>query len=401
MPMPLPDLSRHRRACEVGFVAPALIAIAFALDAGTRLLPTEWFTFRPQEALGRFPIAEGPYFPLHSVRMNRTYGDLANLGNLPSMRQYHAQTASSDELGFRNPPGTVSTGRVEVLLVGDSFSLGTGLSDWETLPAQLAVRGGVRVYSVATQSQLPALGQLLSMASRLRMDQGIVLVQLLERKDTPAASDLLASPPPVSSFCDLGKWARTIGSDLIHYSPLKILASRWQRSLQDDRVLPNPLYRNIVTAKLRNGQVMLFHRDEIRDEPPAVEISALKCLQRELAARNLHLAILLVPNKYTVYRHLLARGHPAPSEEALSRLDRALRDAGLQVIHPLPRLRQAAEAAFARRRYIYWLDDTHWNREGVAVVAAEVARDLAAPVTDLRAQKMENPAEASRRVAHR
>ena len=58
-------------------------------------------------------------------------------------------------------------------------------------------------------------------------------------------------------------------------------------------------------------------------------------------------------------------------------------------------LREAARTALADRRYIYWLDDTHWNREGVKVAAEEVVETVAPLIRRPGAPKEQSPADLS------
>src|SRR5215510_11131728 len=117
---------------------PLLILATFSLDLGSRiLLPPERLAFRGWDAALLFRSGEGPFRPNFSYFNARAYGDLSNLGNVPFIRQYHSESFSTDPDGFRKtlPVGTAPT---RILVVGDSFSAGAGLSDNETLCAQIA-----------------------------------------------------------------------------------------------------------------------------------------------------------------------------------------------------------------------------------------------------------------------
>jgi hypothetical protein len=47
------------------------------------------------------------------------------------------------------------------------------------------------------------------------------------------------------------------------------------------------------------------------------------------------------------------------------------------VLNLTPEFRKQAEALLARGEYLYWLDDTHWNAEGIRVAAQEIAKSKA------------------------
>lgn len=385
--------SRAIRPLELGFLLPALLGCFFCLDVFSRLLPAAWFTFRPQEALGRFPVGDGPYFPGRTLFMPATYGDLANLGNLPAYREYHSQTASSDAFGYRNPPELVRNGNVEVFLLGDSFSLGTSLNDEETISAYLNRVGFTRVYNMAGQDEIRPLPQVLEMARRLRSPGGIVIYQHLERKSTPAAESLLCLPVAhAGPFPRMRRLLRLVARDLRYYSPVKIICQRLQRALQNDRIFPNPYREHVVVRRLRNGRPMLFPAADVNgDAPRSTDTSGLIRFAAALRPHGFCLVVLLVPNKYTVYGPLLAQQPTAAPVSHLTDIQESLERAGITVVNPLPALQQAAHEALAHGRLVYWQDDTHWNAEGSRLAARLLAEKLEAPLARARLENSKGP----------
>jgi SGNH hydrolase-like domain, acetyltransferase AlgX len=63
-------------------------------------------------------------------------------------------------------------------------------------------------------------------------------------------------------------------------------------------------------------------------------------------------------------------------DELLSRNEAALRSLKIPVVNLAPALRVQAEAGIDRHEYLYWRNDTHWNRRGVNITSAEIARAL-------------------------
>jgi hypothetical protein len=97
-------------------------------------------------------------------------------------------------------------------------------------------------------------------------------------------------------------------------------------------------------------------------------VSALQILKPNLTE------IFFVPVKYRVYAQWL----PAQSlpNEQWKYLAEAARQAGIPAHDLTPVLRAEAERLLPQGHYVYWRDDTHWNCNGMRVVAAEVARLL-------------------------
>jgi hypothetical protein len=78
--------------------------------------------------------------------------------------------------------------------------------------------------------------------------------------------------------------------------------------------------------------------------------------------------VVFVPTKFSVYRSV----RPTPVRHPLLAQDFAgLQAAGIAAIDLTQPLRQAATRQ--PMRPLYWSDDTHWNREGIAVAADVIA----------------------------
>ena len=68
-----------------------------------------------------------------------------------------------------------------------------------------------------------------------------------------------------------------------------------------------------------------------------------------------------------------ARGLPQGSRYLMA-LERRLEQEGIPVINLTDEYMQAAAREFQQGRYIYWLDDTHWNAEGIEIAAKAILR---------------------------
>ena len=90
---------------QIGKLAPAILVLAMIADAGLRFVPLHQLAFRAWEA-ARTPFENtgNPFEPDFHYHNRRAYGDLANLGNRPDLREFHDETFTSDRFGFRNPP---------------------------------------------------------------------------------------------------------------------------------------------------------------------------------------------------------------------------------------------------------------------------------------------------------
>jgi hypothetical protein len=179
-----------------------------------------------------------------------------------------------------------------------------------------------------------------------------------------------------------GSWNRV--AERVRVSPLRIVTRRALRRAQDDRWLPNPDRAVVTRSVMPDGRVMLFEADEWSWVLPRGDedriVRYFTWLERRLRADGIELLVVLAPKKHTVYGPLLAAppGDPEAGAQSLRRIASGLAAARVPVVDLTAPLRAAAAAELAAGRYIYFLDDTHWNAAGIGVAARVIAPYLAA-----------------------
>jgi len=365
----------RRARFSLGRVIPAVIAAALALDILMRLGPVltvgevHWpLVYRHTgEAWAR---------NVHDVQL--VAGDLARLANLRAFRLYRRLSFSTDAFGFRNLPGD---GPIRVILFGDSFAAGRGTSDDETLPRHLERMLGCRVYNAAAadgQLQLPTVMQVLELAQRVGMRGGTVVVERVER--LPFPKERLQSLPGHSIASNALQRFRHVRDSrfLREPAPLRLLLQDVYKRLQNDLVFPNVHRSQVEVAELRNGDWMLLYQAELAGYGARREVSTAywEQLNTGLSAAGFRLAVLLVPNKATVYSGLTVPPKRVPVEpgDFLLRLQRALEAVGIPVVNPTAALQAEATSRLDRHGYVYHRDDTHWTGDGAAIAAREFVR---------------------------
>jgi hypothetical protein len=380
------------RPGQLGWLVPKVLLLFFLADLVLRFLPIDSLTFRGWEAMGRFPTGEGPFEPNKRYHKDRIFGDLSNIANVPALREYRSETFTTDALGFRNPPDLCDSGPPAALLFGSSFSAGAGLSDEQTLSAQLSKRARRTVYNASgIDADLELIRHL---ARRLKMSGGLVICEHLERYDLPlvpgpgAPGAPTGGPGQMLKVSGLKGWLKSVGlfyslqrlRRWLRVSPLEILALRACRAVRDDVLLPNVAAQTIVVSRLRNGDTMIFPKQVLVGAPPVRSpdygAAYWSWLAAELKKDNLTLMVLLVPEKTTVYRPLLRETVSLAPDGApfLESLERAISAKGVPVVNLTPAFRRRAAAELARGNCIYWRDDTHWNPRGIAAAVAEIGR---------------------------
>jgi hypothetical protein len=352
-----------------------LIGLAFATDIYLRRLPIRTVAFRQWEVAEFAPVGLGPWAPGLYYRNSKSYGDLANFGNLPQYRVYRAETFSTDADGFRNTPG--ATGPVRIVLAGDSFMAGGALSDDETLGAQLSTLTGVAVYNTAPRVTWQVVDQVLA---RHQVRNGLVVLDISEGRIT---SNLSLEPSETWIENAIRRAAPNLHQELrtttirstawLEYSPLKVFLSRAFRSIENDRCLPNQRAVLVAPAELIDGHRMLFYTWEPKSVFYAKKSDAGYFVRlRELVRQTGNeLLVVMIPGRYRIYRPLMKSGGPLDS--AYGKLITALDRAGVPALDLTPLMTRQAVELLREGKYNFHDDDTHWNRLGVQCAAEAIA----------------------------
>ncbi len=280
--MPRSPLAPRTRS-ELAWVMPRLILLACLADLGLRFVAIDGWTFRAWEALQRYRRPGAPFAPARVYENPRAYGDLAALANLPRARQYRPERFSTDALGFRNPAAE-SGAPVAAMVVGDSFTVGSGVDDGANLTSRLGRLFGCRVYNAGGIEPDP--DRIRSLATRLGMTSGLVIHELHEVR-----------PPPRVPSAGRRAWQRALGAlppelgaafgaarGFWGVSPLRIACERALKGIRDDRVLPNSYAREAVRLALSNGDPMLFRASALRELERPRQASARNNMAKKKSA---------------------------------------------------------------------------------------------------------------------
>jgi acetyltransferase AlgX (SGNH hydrolase-like protein) len=374
---------KKRNSPGLGLTIPFLLIASFVAEVALRAVPIDRFAFRATEALyvRHVPgVSAAPLLPSRKYRNDRTYGDLSALANLRRLRVYRSEIFTTDAYGYRNPAVPSTASPPVAMLLGDSFGLGSGTEDFETLTAHLGRFWGRTVYNGSGMTPQADLNQIRLLARELPMRGSLVIYEYLERQGLPS----VPSKGPRSSRNRSGdgqEMPATAPSPFSwELSRLRILANRMYRFFQNDRILPNPYARNASVRRLANGAEMLFLSGEHQGDDTTRPVNAAYWvwLERELRSDGFQLIVLLVPDKFTVYEPLFLgrEARNTPAFHYLDRLERSLSSAGVPVVN----LKNVFQAQAARQlpsnSYLYWLDDTHWNGHGMRIAAEEIDRTV-------------------------
>jgi SGNH hydrolase-like domain, acetyltransferase AlgX len=404
-------------------LVPKLMLLAVFVEFAMRFLPPSWIAARgtwesairyllaanmiavlPFERpglAGRIELAIDPKDPRQgSFEINRrienlhSYGDLASLSNLPQYRHYRVERFTTDDFGFRNRPPSPTGRSPDAIVVGTSFIAGPGTVDEETLPEQLAARSGRAVYNAGFSGRDAAtttdvLGFVRRAARRLGLKQGLVIFEYKvgEARLDITPGELGSQTAPSSAAADgpiadaARPWAAALRGWLA-LSRLEVLAQRAYKSIQNDRLLPNIHSKQVFITHLPGGDAMAFAKVHTTEPPETLmpqEIEYFKWFGQRLAQDRLKLVVLLVPRGYIVYGDIVTP--PLPNRVGLAHyraLQERLEAAGIAVVNTVDALRHEARVRLSKREYMFHLDDSHWNAQGISVAVDEILRNYPA-----------------------
>lgn len=388
-------MSAPPRRWGLGRLAPLVLALWLALDLALRWLPYAWFDPHPIDLATARPGPHSYFTPNYERVFGEWEGDAAREANLPPTERRTAYSITIDSLGFRRNPFASAGEPPDVLFLhGRSFLVGAALSDAETLPAAFTRASGLDAYNGAGANSLKDVDWLLE---RLPGRPRLAVLVLLEddRLKTPVLEEPLSAQeemhPALEPLTDVPfEWFKDARRSLLHWgaiSPLKTLASRFIKSVSDDRILPNEGRLGGRQLRLPDGRSMLFRRYEVRpaqvgrtDDDAERMVDYVEWWRDQLALRGMDSWVLLMPSRYTVYGPWLESGEAREGilrmEEFVNRLSRQIRARGIPTVNALPIYRSSVEEQLETGELLFYREDNHWNARGVEIIAETLADSL-------------------------
>jgi hypothetical protein len=368
---------------RLGRLGPLVLAFWLTLDLVLRFLPYAWFDPHPIDMATARPGPHSEFTPNFEAVFHDWEGDGAREANLPPTERRSAYSITTDSLGFRRNPSASPTEPPDVLfLLGRSFLIGAALSDDETLPAAFTRASGLDAYNGAGANRLADVDRLLErLPGRAR-----TAVLILLEDDRPA-------PPGGGGQGDMEAlfgWLGDVRRSLFHWwsiSPLELVASRLNKLLSDDGILPNEGRLGGRQLRLPDRKPMLFRRYEIvparvgrsaRDAARLVDYA--EWWRDQLARRGIDSWVLLMPSRYTIYGPWLETGETRHGvlrmEEYIQRVSRELRARGIRTLNALPVYRASVPQQLETGDLLFYREDNHWNARGVEVIARVLADSI-------------------------
>ncbi len=380
----LGGVNRLQNCC----IVVASVALTFiAADFVIRGLWPELIYHRPHDMFAR----RIPSYPMlwryepNVAYWGEIYGDLASIAKDKSLRDRRVVKFVTDSAGFRN---TMLSEKIDVVVLGDSFSLGTGTTQDSTWVSLLSTNLDLNAYNLS----MPGNPQrhfinLQKEFSRLRIGPGaVVLLAIFGGNDLDETyirtNDFAAiAPQELYAVCKFSIRSFRDRSPIGHLT--NAILRREEYRQQADMVL---------TKQFPNGRTIAFYEPyadrtrrsprEIVDHSNSTRLEkALSTLKTYCQRHSLDLTIALLPAKEEVYRWCVDNRSPWTTGTEASGfgvvLDHYCRRHSIPFLDLKNVMASEARVVFEKSgQCLWWYDDTHMNHNGHKVIATALGEHI-------------------------
>ncbi len=300
-------------------------------------------------------------------------GDLGYKTWNRALQSQRETTFTTDRWGYRNPSDLRTA---PIVVIGDSYVAGSGLSDDETVSARLSDRIGVPVYNFASEA-LNAPAFFLRDERFIRSRPEVVIWAPVARGIAPRPLFFTGSesaPPSLAervaerghAFSDfVERLNRDNGLVREARFALQGFLGRWR---EDPRARRLPGGEVVLALDLAEQNLLL--EPEQREVDHCIQMVALfaDILQRA----GVRFVFSPIPESGTIYPELFdaAERRALPRDSFLDRLLDGVRQRGVEVVDLTELYRRRPTP------YLYLPDDSHWNARAVDLAAGAWAGAL-------------------------
>lgn len=341
------------------FLLPFIITISIELF----ILPIDYFTFRIWEAVivKKFKkILTGPFYP--NIKLKKfEESDLAHHIKFSVKKEVDWYT---DQYGYRKK--SEGDEYYPIVIVGDSNIAGSGLKQDDILSEALEKGLNLKVYPMAPEG----IKKFLKTERFIKNPPKILIFEAVERE--------IFYLSPLKSI----KRYRIEGEII---DKIKLL--RENRLIQSIAILLDRIYKanmlHYMRANLRRalnfkyefnpkyihpefGPIFFLQgpdaNKEVKRETFENAVKIIKSYSEEIKKIRIRFIFLPIPEKENIFHELLGTPRPVFLENLISELKKQ----GVETIDT----QEAFEKAYKRENILlYQTDDTHWNENGVNLVA--------------------------------
>jgi len=311
------------------------------LLSGDIFLPMDAFTHRPWEAL-LFSSNKNMYFYPNQSLTKQSVGDLCHHTPFAIKKNEHWIT---DALGFRN---NSFIKKPEVLIIGDSYIVGSSITQVSTITNLLARGLNKKVYNMAPANFV----DFIDLLNRGIIEKPKTIIYALNEKGIPSSINILNQTRGVEdvSFFSVFK------DKVKRLYSLKYLNARVNG--KHGKGVPGTIDSSMF---FQYGNEVKYYYEKIMNVANTIQSYKDYC-----DSLRIEFIFLSLPNKETVYFDKI----PLETQpNYLLQLDSILRKRNVKTINTLELFNNYRKSNY---KLIYHLDDTHWNASGVALVSKNI-----------------------------
>jgi len=357
-------------------ISGSLVLATLILGVFLKVLGIDKSTYyRPQEMLQRFDsdLKHGRYEKNARLEMEMPHGDLKALAvNEVVTPERRNVTFHTDSLGFRNSNDYHGQ---KYLMIGDSFIAGSGTTQNEVITEQLLKEYKIDSYNLAFPGGIEDYANYIETFEKEFGEKFKAFLFLFEGNDFPISSE---QKPVVSGirttkiYTKLKNYYNLFDKTDI-YRVMYSLVSIY--SLKTDKEKVSQVHIETVNGRpiaFYKKYISVSERDYVIDNPE-IE-NHIKLMKNKVAS------IFFIPTKYRVYYKHISDSNPdkmgALPNKQLELVQRIGNKFGIKVVDLTPALIEESDKILQEGRLSFWQDDTHWNKNGIAVAAKMVAENI-------------------------
>lgn len=306
------------------------------------------------------------YAPNQHVVIDHGHGDLLGVGfqnpDIHALLQERRLEFKGDAFGYRDYGGIEG---IRAVLLGDSFVVGNSNTQEDNL-SQILLERGIKTYNLGHNGDI---AEYLRALENARVEIGIrepAVLFAFEGNDFAQINYCTAGESKISRIRD---WHRAMKEQHISRFLAALGARFWAVLTTEENAAPVVQ----VVDTIPGGPKMGF-LGEYMDAAVQKKYD-FSCLRRLMEPKKRELAgIVFIPEKSRVYSFLVPGAAAELNGDSV--YSRGLRgiaeDLRIPYIDLTEPLRERAHALLPQGKFVYWRDDTHWNREGMAVAAEKI-----------------------------
>lgn len=338
-----------------------LFVIVFSPLLIQLFFPMDYFNYRAWEAL-RFDRlgSEKPFYTNRHLEKVEE-GDLAYRTPYAVKKKVIWQT---DKYGFRNYPS--DDDQYDVVLIGDSNMVGSGVSQENTLASVLSRKTNLRVYSYASNNVNSNINKVLAEERFRKHPQKVIIVESIERhiQDLPAFEENFTSKRSVVRLSLFEKPIEKLDS------LLKMSSIRYGVAIAKEKIKPRSIIVNPDTK-------MVFYKLALDNQQFNIKyfdrsVKNLIEYDNVLNRKGIKFIFLPIPDKETIYYSDIPEEYGMFRKESpfLENFIRVLEQNNVTVINTLENFKRN------KQKGLFFLDDTHWNEKAVNMTADLIVKEI-------------------------